>query len=101
MAISGDYSSPITVNGFVCRNCSDVAKAEKNIDPADPTGAKEGAKKAAKIEDIRFDRQRIDDAIAAHQAQADEVRKVDSPARAYEINGYTTPPPGSLIRLSA
>ncbi|MCB2014146.1 MAG: hypothetical protein R3E11_04705 [Sphingobium sp.] len=101
MAISGDYSTPITVNGFVCRNCSDVAKAEKNIDPADPTGAKERAKKDAKGDDIRFDQQRVEDAIAAHQAQADEVRKVDGPARAYETNGYTPPPPGSLIRLSA
>lgn len=36
MAISGDYPSPVTVNGFVCRNCSDVDRAKRNIDPADP-----------------------------------------------------------------
>lgn len=36
MAISGDYSSPVTVNGFVCRNCSDVDRAKRQIDPADP-----------------------------------------------------------------
>ncbi len=36
MAISGDYSSPVTVNGFVCRNCSDVDRAKRHIDPADP-----------------------------------------------------------------
>ena len=36
MAISGDYSSPVTVNGFVCRNCSDVDRTKRHIDPADP-----------------------------------------------------------------
>lgn len=36
MAISGDYSSPVTVNGFVCRNCADVDRAKRHIDPADP-----------------------------------------------------------------
>ncbi len=37
MAISGDYSSPVTVNGFACRNCSDVDRAKRNIDPANPS----------------------------------------------------------------
>jgi len=37
MAISGDYSSPVTVNGFSCRNCSDVDRAKRNIDPANPS----------------------------------------------------------------
>lgn len=36
MAISGDYASPVTVNGFNCRNCTDVDYARKNIDPAHP-----------------------------------------------------------------
>ena len=36
MAIGGDYSSPVTVNGFVCHNCSDVDRAKRHIDPADP-----------------------------------------------------------------
>ena len=36
MAISGDYPSPVTVNGFVCRNCADVDRAKRHIDPADP-----------------------------------------------------------------
>ena len=37
MAISTDYPRPITVNGFVCRNCDDVSDAKKFIDPAAPT----------------------------------------------------------------
>ncbi len=40
MAISTDYPKPVTVNGFVCRNCDDVADARKFIDPAAP---KDGA----------------------------------------------------------
>jgi hypothetical protein len=37
MAIgSVNYPSPVTVNGFSCRNCSEVASAKKGIDPAHP-----------------------------------------------------------------
>ena len=33
MAISSDYPRPINVNGYVCRNCDDVSKAKRFIDP--------------------------------------------------------------------
>ena len=36
MAVSTDYSAPVTVNGFSCRNCTDVDYAKKHIDPAHP-----------------------------------------------------------------
>jgi hypothetical protein len=36
MAVSTDYSTPVTVNGFSCRNCTDVDYAKKHIDPAHP-----------------------------------------------------------------
>ena len=36
MAISPDYPSPVTVNGFACKNCTDVDYAKKHIDPAHP-----------------------------------------------------------------
>ena len=36
MAISGDYANPVTVNGFSCKNCTEVDLAKKNIDPAHP-----------------------------------------------------------------
>tara|TARA_R110002124_G_scaffold114535_47_gene269718 strand:- start:15952 stop:16191 length:240 start_codon:yes stop_codon:yes gene_type:complete len=38
MAISTDYPRPITVNGFVCRNCDEVSDAKRFIDPASPAG---------------------------------------------------------------
>nr|WP_295889818.1 hypothetical protein [uncultured Devosia sp.] len=43
MAIGTDYPRPITVNGYVCRNCDDVANAKRNIDPAAPTGIEPSA----------------------------------------------------------
>jgi hypothetical protein len=36
MAISTNYASPVTVNGYSCRNCTEVGYAKKNIDPANP-----------------------------------------------------------------
>ncbi len=36
MAIGSDYPQPVTVNGFTCRNCTDVDNAKKHIDPAHP-----------------------------------------------------------------
>lgn len=36
MAISGDYAQPVRVNGFTCKNCTDVDYAKKHIDPAHP-----------------------------------------------------------------
>ena len=38
MAITTDYPRPITVNGYLCRNCDDVSNAKKNIDPAEANG---------------------------------------------------------------
>ena len=36
MSISVNYPEPITVNGFSCKNCTDVDHAKKHIDPAHP-----------------------------------------------------------------
>jgi hypothetical protein len=37
MAIgSTDYPHPVQVNGFLCRNCTEVDRAKKHIDPAHP-----------------------------------------------------------------
>jgi hypothetical protein len=48
MAISGDYSSPVTVNGFACRNCADVDRAKRHIDPADPASGPFGINASGK-----------------------------------------------------
>src|SRR5580765_4593678 len=36
MTIGSNYLTPVTVNGFLCRNCTDVDFAKKHIDPAHP-----------------------------------------------------------------
>jgi hypothetical protein len=36
MTISGNYASPVSVNGYSCKNCTDVDLAKKHIDPAHP-----------------------------------------------------------------
>lgn len=36
MAISADYSTPVQINGYSCKNCTDVAYAKKHIDPEHP-----------------------------------------------------------------
>ena len=34
MVVGANYSTPVTVNGFLCKNCTDVDYAKKHIDPA-------------------------------------------------------------------
>jgi hypothetical protein len=36
MVVGANYSTPVTVNGFLCKNCTDVNYAKKHIDPAHP-----------------------------------------------------------------
>jgi hypothetical protein len=46
MAISSDYPSPVQVNGFQCKNCTDVDYAKKHIDPAHPKSGPYGVNAA-------------------------------------------------------
>ena len=34
--VTTNYPQPVQVNGFLCRNCTDVDNAKKHIDPAHP-----------------------------------------------------------------
>ena len=36
MTVGTNYSTPVNVNGFLCKNCTDVDYAKKHIDPAHP-----------------------------------------------------------------
>lgn len=68
MSISGDYAQPVTVNGFSCKNCTDVDYAKKHIDPAHPKdgpygvnakdkpGKEDAADKVSQGDDVRFGR---------------------------------------------
>jgi len=36
MSVSVNYPSPVMVNGYSCKNCTDVDYAKNHIDPAHP-----------------------------------------------------------------
>jgi hypothetical protein len=40
-----NYPSPVTVNGYSCKNCTDVDYAKKNIDPSHPKDGPFGVNK--------------------------------------------------------
>ena len=47
MAIgSTNYPQPVQVNGFTCKNCTDVDYAKKHIDPAHPKSGPYGVNAA-------------------------------------------------------
>jgi hypothetical protein len=54
MAISGDYPHPVTVNGFACKNCTDVDNAKRHIDPAHPKDGPYGVNAADKTRGKAF-----------------------------------------------
>lgn len=72
MAISGDYPHPVTVNGFSCKNCTDVDYAKKHIDPAHPKDGPYGIN--AKDRD---DAHRVDDKVKRAKAWSDPGVQVD------------------------
>ncbi|HVY89302.1 MAG TPA: hypothetical protein VG942_10570 [Hyphomonadaceae bacterium] len=57
MSISTDYSIPVQVNGYSCRNCTEVAEAKKGVDPAHPKSGPYGVTAAS-------DPTRKDDAVS-------------------------------------
>ena len=44
---STNYAQPVQVNGFTCRNCTDVDNAKKHIDPQHPKSGPFGLDAAA------------------------------------------------------
>ena len=47
MSRSVNYPQPVQVNGFTCRNCSEVDLAKKHIDPKHPESGPYGVNAAA------------------------------------------------------
>lgn len=47
MSISVNYPQPVQVNGFTCKNCTDVDYAKKHIDPAHPKSGPYGVNAAS------------------------------------------------------
>ncbi len=57
MALSVNYPTPVWVNGFQCRNCTDVDLAKKHIDPAHPKSGPYGVD--AKADPTRLAQQSV------------------------------------------
>ena len=110
MSISGDYPHPVQVNGFTCKNCTDVDYARKHIDPAhpksgpfginarsDPTNAAAGAFKPADTRDafITFGGRLAGNAAAGTAASGQDVPS----AAAISTAQATTP--GQIVNISA
>jgi hypothetical protein len=47
LTVSANYQTPVQVNGFTCRNCTDVDYAKKHIDPAHPKAGPYGVDAAS------------------------------------------------------
>lgn len=106
MAISSDYSAPVRVNGFACRNCSEVDQAKRNIDPANPSAgpfgindSKNHGKKAAENHFAADARQK--DLMARLHDQQDKARKSpgSSVSSAYGLAAATVP--GNFVNIAA
>ena len=98
MAISTNYSTPVMVNGFSCRNCSEVDQAKKNIDPADPAGGPFGMNSTKPATGLNAHKAGPVDRAALEQAhkRADEA-KGSAVLRAY--SGAT--PVGQFVQITA
>ena len=47
MNVNANYPTPVQVNGFTCKNCTDVDYAKKHIDPAHPKAGPYGVDAAS------------------------------------------------------
>ena len=98
MAISGNYSHPVIVNGYSCVNCAEVAQAKADIDPANPSAGPGGAndpKRAAEKTHFAPEAR-----VSAHLAKLHaEQTTARSPASAAYAG--IAPTPGGLVNVSA
>jgi hypothetical protein len=74
MAIgSVNYSTPINVNGFACRNCTDVELAKKNIDPVHPKSGPNNRDAASDATRVDSDPVKIEAARKAAETKGVQV----------------------------
>ena len=98
MAISGNYSHPVTVNGFSCINCAEVAQAKADIDPANPSAGPGGANDPRKAAERKHFAPEARD--AAHLANLHAAQgAARSPASA--AYACAAPEPGGMFSVSA
>jgi len=93
MTIGSNYPTPVTVNGFLCKNCTDVDYAKKHIDPAHPKSGPYGI-------DAKDDPTVKNNAGTTAVTFGGNLTALnDSPADA--PNGEAQPRPGAQLDVSA
>jgi hypothetical protein len=97
VAISSDYSTPVTVNGFSCRNCSDVDRAKRFIDPGKPQDGPFGINKPAKSADNHVLAVLNPDVLG--QLHQQQIAPVSAAAQGYVPARRFAP--GGLVSLTA
>ncbi len=100
MAISSDYSAPVRVNGYACRNCSEVDQAKRNIDPANPAAGPFGLNDPKHLSKDHFSAEaRQQDLMEdLHRSQHKQAGAGSLAASAY--GGALGHSPGSFVNLS-
>ena len=84
MAISGDYSTPVLVNGFQCRNCSEVDRAKRFVDPAHPEAGPFGMNDRTKAKASHFSAEARDTGLLQQLHDA-RTRPTAPAAAAYAV----------------
>jgi len=93
MSIGGDYPQPIQVNGFSCKNCSDVDYAKKHIDPAHPKSGPYGISAASDPTRTSAGQIRLSGALAGQETTVQTTN-----LRAPAVQSYV---PGQAVDLLA
>lgn len=102
MTISSDYSAPVMVNGFSCRNCSEVDQAKRNIDPSNPTGGPFGLNdgKHAPRNHFSAEARQLDRLDELHRARRGESGAASSGAAA-AYGAVGAPLAGQFVDIKA
>jgi hypothetical protein len=93
MAVSANYPTPVTVNGFSCKNCTDVDYAKKHIDPAHPKSGPYGINAKTDPTQSKLPTVTFGGALSKLNASVQTTAAATTAAQDSE--------PGSLLDLSA
>ena len=98
MAITGtNYSTPVMVNGFLCKNCTEVDLAKSNIDPQHPSAGPFGTNAKA---DPTLAGKKFDGHTGA-VSFAGSLSSLNSDGAASSAAAGSSSPRGSQLDLSA
>ena len=101
MTISSDYSAPVRVNGFACRNCAEVDQAKHNIDPANPAAGPFGLNDPAQTKKNHFSAEARQQDLMEEKHRSQNKHGIAVSAASAAYRGAEGHAPGSFVNLSA